>query len=240
MTTGRTLADALRWLTAGTTLFSNAIEDLDEAALREPSQLAGWSRAHVLAHVGFNAVALMNLVMWAHTGVANPMYSSAMQRDSDIERGATWSVPELRTFVVTTAADLSEGLASLDERTWGADVVTALGRTVTAKDLPWLRVREVTVHAIDLGRGVTFRDVPADLTSALLTDAADRRTSLARDAPMTLVAEEGGRWQIGVNGDRTPRTVGPQAELAAWITGRSDGEGLRSGRRPLPQLSPWL
>jgi len=239
MTRRRTIDDSLRWLTAGTTLFLGAVDDLEDWALRAPSRLPGWSRAHVLAHVGFNAVALMNLVTWARTGVPTPMYSSAAQRDHDIERGATWAVPDLRAFVTSTAADLADGVASLNDRAWAADVVTALGRTVAATEVPWLRAREVAVHAVDLHAGVSFGDVPDDLASAVMFDAANRRTMLGRDPAMWLEADEGDRWKVG--GRAPERTVaGPRAELTAWITGRGDGRRLRSSGGVVPQLSPWL
>lgn len=240
MTPSRTIEDSLAWLASGTALFFGALEDLDEGSVRAPSRLPGWSRAHVLAHVGYNAVALMNLVVWARSGVPTPMYSSASQRDHDIEDGATWPAPALREFVVSSASDLADGLASLDERSWATDVMTALGRTVSATEVPWMRAREVAVHAVDLGTGVSFRDVPTDFVSALVLDAADRRTTLGGGTPMRLVADEGGSWQIGTRAAAGLTVAGAGSELAAWITGRSEGTALRSSSGVVPQLSPWL
>ncbi len=239
MTGRRTIEDSLRWLAAGTTLFLAAVDGFDDSAIRAPSRLPGWSRAHVLAHVGFNAVALMNLVNWARTGVPTPMYASAEQRELDIQRGATWSAPELCAFVASTATDLAGGVASLDDRTWTADVVTALGRTVAAAEVPWLRAREVVVHAVDLRVGVAFGDVPDDLVSALMFDVVNRRTSLRRDPAISLEADEGDSWQIGTAAPELT-VIGARAELTAWIIGRSEGTALRSSNGDMPQLSPWL
>jgi maleylpyruvate isomerase len=70
-------------------------------------------------------------------------------------------------------------------------VVTAQGRTVPATEIPWMRAREVCVHAVDLGAGITFGDLPADFTAALLADVVRKRAG-----------------------------AGEGPELAAWLTGR--------------------
>ena len=78
---------------------------------------------------------------------------------------------------------------------WSAEVVTAQGRTVTADEIPWLRAREVCVHAVDLDLRVTFADLPDGFLEALCADVIAKR---------------------GV----VPEVVGPLAERAAWLTGR--------------------
>ena len=55
-----------------------------------------------------------------------------------------------------------------------------------------MRAREVCVHAVDLGAGITFGDLPADFTAALLTDVVRKRAG-----------------------------AGEGPELAAWLTGRA-------------------
>lgn len=239
MSRHRGFETSLRWVRHGTSLFLAGVEALADDDLVAPSRLPAWSRAHVVAHVGFNAVALMNLVTWARTGVPHPMYESAARRDGEIERGATWPAPQLRDFVLSTSADLEASLASLDDRMWTAEIVTAQGRTVAASEIPWMRAREVAVHAVDLRAGIEFTDVPGDLSAALIRDAAKRRSSLARDPAVRLEAHEGGSWQIGDDSSPT-RIAGPVAELAAWITGRSQGARLRSSNGEVPRLTPWL
>lgn len=239
MTPGRRLEDSLRWLDDGTTLFLRAADALDETSVRAPSLLPGWSRAHVLAHVGFNALALQNLVAWARTGVPTPMYASLEQRDRDIQRGAASPATELRHFVANSAAELADGVSELDGNGWAADVVTALGRTVAATEVPWMRAREVAVHAADLDTGVTFDDLPDDLASALILDAARRRTSLALDPPVQLETADGGSWSIGIPTSELT-VAGSRPDLVAWITGRSEGTALRASTGCVPQLTRWL
>lgn len=239
MTRQRELETSLRWVRDGTELLLAGVDALDDGALVAPSGLPAWSRAHVIAHVGFNAVALMNLITWARTGEPQAMYESAARRDRDIEQGATWPAPRLRDLVSRTSTELEDGFASLDDRTWTTEVVTALGRRVAASQIPWMRTREVGIHAVDLRAGIEFTDLPDDLSAALILDAATRRTLLGRDPAVRLEADEGGSWHIG--DDSSPISVaGPVAELAAWITGRRHSESLRSSHGRVPELTPWL
>lgn len=120
------------------------------------------------------------------------MYASPQQRAAEIEQGARMVPAELRRLVAESAAALAADLAALDEAAWSAEVVTAQGRTIPAAQIPWLRAREVMVHAVDLGTGLTFADLPADFTTELLVDVVRKRAG-----------------------------VGEAPALAAWLTGRT-------------------
>ncbi|WP_280509956.1 maleylpyruvate isomerase N-terminal domain-containing protein, partial [Nocardia farcinica] len=76
----RTFTDARRWMTAGTTLFADAVAGLTDADFDTPTHLPGWNRRHLVAHVAANADALRNLVRWAATGTPTPMYASPEER----------------------------------------------------------------------------------------------------------------------------------------------------------------
>ena len=182
---------SLEWVEEATQLFLDGIDRLDDADFSAPTGLSGWSRSHVIAHVHFNALALRRLARWAATGEPHPMYASREQRNDEIESGSRLDPTSLRQLARDSAAGLGEDLADLSEESWVRDVVTAQGRTVPAAEIPWLRAREVAIHAVDLGFGLTFDDLPDDFVEALLVDVVRRRASLG----------EGRR-------------------LAAWLTGR--------------------
>src|SRR5690606_41518642 len=97
----------------GTERLLGALGTLDDSDLRAPSRLPGWSRAHVVSHLHFNAEALRRLADWARTGVENPMYPSAQRRDAEIEEGAGLPPAELRALVRTSAAALCRTPADL-------------------------------------------------------------------------------------------------------------------------------
>lgn len=173
--TGRTHTDALKWAEHGTGLFVTQTALLDDRSMAAPSLLPGWTRKHLVAHAAANADALGNLVHWARTGERTPMYSSPDQRDADIESGAALPADELTTWLNEAVRKLSVAMAALSEDDWHNEVVTAQGRTVPATEIPWLRAREVCVHAVDLGTGTTFADLPDAFLSALVTDIRGKR-----------------------------------------------------------------
>jgi uncharacterized protein (TIGR03083 family) len=159
----------------GTRLLLDTVDGLGDADFDVSTALPGWTRRHVIAHVHYNAEALRRLVSWARTGERCPMYESAEQRAAEIESGARMPAEWLREHVHTSARELSADLDALPEAAWYAEVVTAQGRTVPATEIPWMRTREVAVHAIDLDAGVDFTDLPDTLNAALVTDAVARR-----------------------------------------------------------------
>lgn len=167
----RTRLESLEWVAHGTELITSRVT----AHLAGPSALPGWTRKHLIAHVAANADALGNLVHWARSGVRTPMYSSAGQRDADIEAGSTLPPSRLTAWLSTSARDLATAMAELTEEQWQAQVVTAQGRTVPATEIPWLRAREVCVHAVDLAAGVTFADLPEEFLAALVADIQVKR-----------------------------------------------------------------
>ena len=239
MSTFVPVEDASAWMDQGLALLLGAMDSLDDTSQDQPTALPGWTRRHVLAHVASNAEALQRLASWARTGEENPMYASAQQRDDEIDRGATLPPDELRDWVRTSAARLGADLGSLPEQAWRAQVVTAQGRTVPATELPWMRAREVAVHAVDLDAGVTFADLPTAFCAELIGDVAGRRSSVGDGPALHLRAADSDRtWTVAGTGD--PAAVsGTVDALARWLTGRGT-EGIRTDDAPTPTLPRWL
>jgi len=222
---------APHWADEGTALFLRAVDRLIDADLDRPSLLSGWSRRHVLAHVASNATALGRLVSWVSTGVKTPMYASASDRAAEIERGATQSPARLRANLRTTADELAAAFSSLSEAAWSHQVVTAQGRTVPATELPWLRAREVNVHAVDLDAGVGFDDLPDGFCSALVEEIARLRSARA-DGPALRLTDNSALWTV--EGHGKPLSVErPLNRLAGWLAGRETDPDL-------PTLPAWL
>ncbi|MEU5722752.1 maleylpyruvate isomerase family mycothiol-dependent enzyme [Micromonospora sp. NPDC047738] len=180
------------WMEQGTKLFLTALDLLSDHELDKATDLPGWSRRHVIAHVHYNAEALRRLVHWAATGEERRMYASPQQRTEEIEAGTRLPAGELRTLVRRSARALAEEFDALSAQALTHEVVTAQGRTVPASEIPWMRAREVAIHAVDLNAGIGFDDLPAGFTAALAVDAVRKRAA---------------------GGEATP--------LAAWLTGRT-------------------
>jgi len=224
----------LAWMGDGTERLLADLAGLPDEALTAPTALPGWTRRHLLAHLAANAGALRNLVYWARTGEERRMYASQQQRDADIAAGAERPAGDLRAWVQSSAAALAADLDSLPGPAWEATVITAQGVTRTAEQIPWMRVREVYVHAVDLAAGTAFADLPADFLAALLDDVTARRSAGGGPALAVAASDTGGRWEVAGSGAPVPVTA-PLAALAAWLTGRP-APSLANA----PVLPPWL
>lgn len=233
------LTATLPWMHEGTALLLAEADRLTDDGLRGPSTLPGWTRAHVIGHLARNAEALGRLAAWARTGVPTPMYADREQRAAEIETSAALPPAELRRQLKATAAELDDALAALDTTTWQAEVRSALGRTIPAAEIPWMRVREVWLHALDLDAGATFADLPADVVDTLLDDVTGALSARPHCPAVRLAPTDRDRtWTVGPPGVVTTPgdsevAEAPAAELLAWVTGRE----VLAGSVGLP---PWL
>ncbi len=220
-----------RWAD-GERLFATALGRLTDEEFDGASLLRGWDRRHVIAHVVRNADAVGNLLTWARTGTETPMYPSRDVRDADIETTATLSPAELRADFRDAAARLAEVAAVLPSEAWDAPVRTMQGRTVRAREIPWMRAKEVWVHGVDLDAGLSFADAPPEFLAALIDDVLALFASRDQTPDVTLVATDLGRtWGSG-----GARVEGPVAALAGWLT-RSRTDGLTG---EVPALPAWI
>lgn len=210
----------LGWLRDGTSLFTGQLDALPDERFTEPCALPGWTRAHLLTHLARNADALINLTRWAETGTESPMYPGGpAQREADIDEGVPRPAEVIRRDVIESAGRLDRAIAALPAGAWTSEIRTAQGRPIPASAIPWLRVREVWIHAVDLGTGITFADFPADLTAALIDDVREALTAQPGCPDLTAI-------------------TGPAPDLLGWLTGRTAGATL--GPALLPVLPTWL
>lgn len=237
---------ALTLAREGSALLRTVVDGLTEDGVRAPSLLPGWSRAHLLTHLARNADALGNLLTWARTGTETPMYPDPATRLDDIETGARRPAAEVVADLGEADARLLQAMATLPEPAWAAPVRSALGRTIPASEVPWLRTREVWIHAVDLaGGGVDFDAFPADLVDALLTDAGRTVGGKEGCPPVVLRPTDRARtWALGPAGEPGGQPAGevrgPAAGLAGWLLGR-DTPGARAVAATTAVTPPaWL
>jgi maleylpyruvate isomerase len=166
---------AADWLVALDATFADALSRVSDDDFTQPTALPGWTTAHLVAHVHFNALALCRLVGWARTGVEASMYASAQQRAEEIASGATLAPTELRALVAESAQRFLDEFGSLDDDQSQRIVVTAQGRSIPAAELAWLRCRELGVHTVDLGVGTAFGDLPSGFVAALVHEIVGKR-----------------------------------------------------------------
>lgn len=221
----------------GTEYYDRLLAGLSDADLDGPSLLPGWDRRHVVAHVALNARALARLVDWARTGVTNPMYPSVEARNAEIEDQARQSPAHLRERHRVEAAALHAAWSDLPAENWAVPVRTAQGRTVPVSRTPWMRVREVWLHAVDLGTTGRFEDLPPDLVDRLLVDVTGGWAVSGDGAAPALVPTDRAVPGLAVAGPVVVR--GTAAHLARWATGRGTGGVTTSTGAPV--VAPrWL
>jgi maleylpyruvate isomerase len=228
---------ARSWVEHGTRLFIDTITGRGEEEYNASSLLPGWTRRHLVAHVAANAEALGNLVHWAATGVPTPMYATPEERSAGIDSGRRRPADELDHWLRRSAAELDDAMDRLDHEQWAAEVVTAQGRTVPAAEIPWLRAREIYIHAVDLELGVTFVDLPSSFLEALCTDVVAKRSGTAAQSIELIATDTARRWTL--HGPAEAVTVaGALPDIAAYLTGRP--HGLGSDPAGPPPLPAWL
>ncbi|SNR29632.1 maleylpyruvate isomerase family mycothiol-dependent enzyme [Blastococcus mobilis] len=222
----------------GTSVFLDSLARIEDDALAGPTALPGWTGRHLVAHVAANAEALVNLAHWAATGEETPMYSSRGQRNADIEDGSRRPPDELRRWAAASSERLSSVLRALTDEQWSRRVRTAQGREVAATEIPWLRAREVMVHALDLDPTLTFDDLPEGFVLALVHDIVARRSN--GEQPALALAADGGRHVWSMPGRDQPIEVhGSLDGVAAYLAGRP-GADVTSPTGAVPDLPPWL
>ncbi|WP_137843312.1 maleylpyruvate isomerase family mycothiol-dependent enzyme [Microbacterium sp. 2FI] len=241
------LVASLLLMRRGQAYWARSLAELADDRFDEPSLLPGWSRRHLVAHVGFNARAVARLVEWARTGVENPMYASDTQRAEEIEFGATLPVEALRHLAAHAAVHLDVEWRDLPEAAWSHEVRTAQGRLVPASETVWIRTREVWIHAVDLRNGASVRDFPPELHDLLLDDLIRVWTRKGVATERSIVLEPVDRAEtfvldaVGQGTGRDPLVVrGTAADLVGWGTGRSArGVVAADGGAP-PKAPTWL
>jgi maleylpyruvate isomerase len=217
---------------------------LDDTAFAAPSALPGWSRAHVVAHLARNADALCNLFDWARTGIETPMYPSVEARARGIEESATQTPDALRSDLTDASARFVAAADGLPEGAWDAPVRTASNRAITATEVPWMRVRETWVHAVDLDAGRAFEELPVSAIDGLIEEVAGGLARRDDCPPVVVRCDDGRTWRLGTAPAGAAEVEGSAPAILAWLLGRTPPPSLRAvsagAGGGLPDLPPWL
>lgn len=175
------------------------IGGLDESDVERPSELPGWSVGHVLSHLARNAEAMCRRIEGAIKSEVIEQYAGGPAgRTAEIEHGATRPAGEIRDDVVSWSMRLDELFESIDDEVWSRPVRTVAGSEHQVALFPFRRWREVEVHLVDLGLGMSPTDWPEGLVDRALP-----------------------RLIAGL-----PERV-DQRELMAWLLGRRPAPELR-------------
>ncbi len=165
----------LDWARRGTAYFARLLNDLSDADLDESSNLAGRSRREIVAHVGYHARTLSEIVSRAREAQSNAMPVPMRVDVAEVVRRATQPARALRNLFAHSNVHLNVEWRDLDDAQWQAVVGDGADQAIAVRDTPWLRARAIWLHAIDLGAGGRLTDAPPEFVEALVADlTADR------------------------------------------------------------------
>jgi maleylpyruvate isomerase len=216
------------------------VHRLDDEAVRAPSNLPGWSRGHVLAHLHGVGSAFARQAEHAARGERVVVYDGGQAgRDAAIESGAKRSAAEHADALESLAGRLARAWPEPASRVWDAPVTYRDG-PLSGVALAWWR--EARIHVVDLAVGVGPDSWVLRLCEHLWEFLEPR---LAAAGPVELVADDAGLRRTvspGAVEDRVTVT-GSLRDLTAWLAGREPGTAPVAARGgstvPLPELGPW-
>ncbi len=218
----------LERLAAATGELLGEISGLGEADVREPSLLPGWTRGHVLSHLARNAEGGTRLLGWARTGIPRCEYESLAGRAADIDAGAARPAEVLISDVRATAAAFASAAAAVPAAHWQRLVTYTTGHEVPAGIIVSSRLQEVLIHHVDLALGSGPDSWPGWFTAesaAIVTESLTDR-GLAPLAARLHATDTGHDYRLGAETSEAETVRGTEADLLAWLLGRSDGARL--------------
>ena len=215
MTVDRDAADRERWIAVATDEHRRLLASLeglvasDGLDVTAPSLLPDWTVGHVLTHITHSGDGHLLMLEAAALGDVGVQYPGGReQRNSGIEQGANRPAAE-------QLADLQRSIEALEARwasmpTWDG-VGESMGGEVAISDLPYLRIRETSIHHADLGIGDGFDDLPE-----IYVREEIRRMSMLWSA----------RQPMGLTSLPHLALAASPPDRLAWLMGRATIDGL--------------
>lgn len=226
-------------LGAATGALLDGIGGLTDAGARGPSLLPGWTRGHVLTHLARNAEGGTRLLGWARTGIPSYEYESVTARAEAIEEGAGRPALVLVADVSAACAGFAEAASLMPPDAWQHVVTWTTGHQTEAEHIVQSRFAEVLIHHVDLDLGFGPGQWPAWFVDWLLPTAVDalNNRQIAPMAAWLHAADTGRDYELSRDPADAVQISGTEANLLAWVLGRSDGGDLaRDKPGPLPPM----
>ncbi|WP_369746397.1 maleylpyruvate isomerase family mycothiol-dependent enzyme [Paenarthrobacter sp. AMU7] len=211
---------------------------LDDSSVAEPSELPGWTRGHVLAHLAGISNAMARQLEYARRGETGELYDGGMDgRNKAIALAAGHSLTE-HTEAVTTAMDAAiAAFDALGPEDWQARIAYRDGTVLDGGLALW---RELTIHASDSGVGFGPETWNRPFCEHLIGFLAAR----VPDTYKFVLQPTGLPQRTIGSGGTSIAITGMLTDIAAWLAGREPSLGsLRATAAAdgvdLPDLLPW-
>jgi maleylpyruvate isomerase len=214
--------------------FVGTAQALTDDDLRQASALPGWTRAHVLTHVGRAADSRTGLLRAARAGRIGRQYPSEQARAEAIEAGALRPVAVIRADTHRALTECLTAIRQHPSQLWDAPAIwLGPGRRPVRGVIPSLR-RELEYHHVDLAAGYQPADWPEDFVAIELSRVTAMMDRRADAPPMALT----GPGLLHIGASPPVDVTGSPAVLLAWLSGRGDGSGLDRDGTALPPIPP--
>ncbi|MEU4604295.1 maleylpyruvate isomerase family mycothiol-dependent enzyme [Kribbella sp. NPDC023972] len=208
---------------------NDTVATADEAVVRAPSGLPGWSRGHVITHIANFSEAMTRQVEEALQGRVIEVYDGGRPaRDAAIEAGAGRPAAELVDHLREATTALTTAWDKVGPGDWDRPILHRNSNLAAGIYATW---RELAVHTVDLALEPTADSWSREFCLHLL-DFLRPRTP--EGIHLILQADDGTTWENGTGDDVV--VTGKLTDLTAWYAGRVT-PGPVTG--PTPELLPW-
>ncbi|YCK80414.1 maleylpyruvate isomerase family mycothiol-dependent enzyme [Arthrobacter sp. D3-18] len=214
------------------------LSKMDKSSVAEPSELPGWTRGHVLAHLAGISNAMARQLEYARRGETVELYDGGMDgRTKAIELAAGHSLDQHRVSVTTSVGAAISAFDALGSSDWQARIAYRDGTVFDGGLALW---RELTIHAADLGMGYGPETWSRPFCEHLIGFLAARVPESFK-----FVLQPTGLPQLSIGtGGTSIAITGMLTDIAAWLAGREPSLGsLRATAAAdgvdLPELLPW-
>jgi maleylpyruvate isomerase len=147
----------------GTAYFARLLNNLRNAELYEASAITGWTRAHVVAAVAYNAKDITRMVEAARMDLSQIDIPSESDRAEEIAYAATLPAHALRNLFKHSEVHLNVEWRDLTDKNWQATLTTSRGQTIAVSQTPKIRAQAIWSRSIDLDAGGQVSDLPVGL-----------------------------------------------------------------------------
>lgn len=211
---------------------------LTESDVSAPSELPGWTRGHVLAHITGISNAMARQLEFASRGETVELYDGGFDgRTKAIELAAGHSIAEHVTAIREAITRALTAFDHLNDAGWQVPIAYRGGVVFDGGLALW---RELVIHASDLGTGRGPETWNRSFCEHLLDFLAERVPDDQR-----FVLQPLGLPPVTIgSGHRSIVVSGMLTDIAAWLAGRAPTLGsLRATEAAdgvdLPELLPW-
>jgi len=154
-------AGALLLARRGTAYFARKLMELSDTELYRPAAVEGFTRAHVVARISYDARYQALALEALAKGEVYTLPGDEKHRLPGLDLAATLPARALRHLFHHAEVHLNVCWRDLTDAQWDREVELSDGSKTIARNLPVLRAGVVWFGAVDLGNGAREEDIPA-------------------------------------------------------------------------------